>query len=155
MSGMRGRIKHLDSDKDRHGNPRLYYRNRNLNGRRIRLRGPEGSPEFWEDYIAAAKSEDTQTPSDKTAISKKDTFRTLVVEYYKSARYKQLADSTKRVRRGILDRFCEKHGDKRYTKLQPKHLIKIRNQMSDRPESANGLIKALRQVFSKRYSNHT
>jgi integrase len=144
---MRGKIKHLDSDKDRHGNPRLYYRNRNLNGRRIRLRGPKGSPEFWEDYLAAAKSEDSQTPSDKSTGIQKDTIRALVVEYYTSARYRQLADSTKRVRRGILDRFCHQHGDKRFSKLQPKHLIRIRNQMADRPESANGLIKALRQVF--------
>ena len=146
MIGMNVKVKHLESWKDRHGNHRLYFRNRNQSGRRIPLRGPIGSPEFWEDYQAAA-NETGKSPQLNNSGTKKDTFRTLVVEYYKSARYKQLADSTKRVRRGILDRFCEKHGNKRYTQIQPKHLIRIRNQMSDRPESANGLIKALRQVF--------
>lgn len=143
---MKIKVKHLESWKDRHGNHRLYFRNRNQMGRRIPLRGPIGSPEFWEDYQSAAKEKPNPSQSNKPAI-KKDTFRQLVVEYYKSARYKQLADSTKNSRRGILDRFCEKHGDKRYSKLQPKHLIKIRNSMSDRPEAANGLIKALRQVY--------
>ena len=140
------KVKHLESWKDRHGNHRLYFRNRNQNGRRIPLRGPVGSPEFWEDYQAAASETAKPTRPNKFAIQK-DTFRMLVVEYYKSARYRQLADSTKKVRRGILDRFCEKYGDKRYTQLQAKHLIKIRNEMADRPEAANGLIKALRQVF--------
>lgn len=141
------KIKHLDVSKDRNGKPRLYYRNRNQNGKRIRLREPIGSPEFWEDYISASKSGVAQHPPATPKSTTKGTFRSLVVEYYKSARFKQLADSTKRVRRGILENFCEKHGDKRYSQLQPKHLIQIRNEMSDRPEAANGLIKALRQVF--------
>ena len=147
MIGMKVKIKHLDISKDRNGNPRFYYRNRNQSGKRIRLRGPIGSPEFWEDYTAAAKTYAVQPKTQKHSTKQHDTFRTLVVAYYKSAQYKQLADSTKRVRRGILDRFCEKHGNKRYSQLLPNHLVKIRNEMADRPEAANGLIKALRQVF--------
>lgn len=144
---MKIKIKHLDVSKDRKGNPRLYYRNRNQNGKRIRLRGPVGSPEFWEDYTTASKTYATHPPPDKSSVIRKDTFRMLVVEYYKSARYWQLKESTKRVRRGILDRFCEKHGHRRYSQLLPSHLVRIRNEMADRPEAANGLIKALRQVF--------
>lgn len=144
---MKVKIKHLDISKDRYGKPRYYYRNRNQDGRRIRLRGPIGSPEFWEDYLAASNSVSGQKPPEQPLSKRRDTLRHLVVEYYKSARFKQLAERTQRVRRGILDKFCEKHGHKRYAQLQPSHLIKIRNDLSDTPEAANGLIKSLRQVF--------
>ena len=48
---MKFRLKHVVEDVDRHGNVRLYYRR---NGRKTRLRGPIGSPEFLTDYKAAA-----------------------------------------------------------------------------------------------------
>jgi integrase len=143
---MRIKIKHLERLKDRYANIRLYYRNRNQNCRRIRLRGPEGSPEFWEDYVAAAKVDNPQLPTSREA-PKAHTFRRLVEEYYGAAQYRRLAESTKQVRRRMLDRFCEKHGQKRYANLETSHLVRIRNNLSDKPEAANGLLKALRQVF--------
>ena len=51
------------------------------------------------------------------------------------------------MRRGILDRFCEQHGGKRFAQLEARHLRQIRDGMIDRPDAANNLIKALRQVF--------
>ena len=44
------RIKYVVEDTDRHGNVRLYLRR---DGRKVRLRGPLGSPDFWADYHAA------------------------------------------------------------------------------------------------------
>lgn len=131
-------IKHVERWKDRHGNVRLYYR-RTRPGPRVALRGPEGSPEFWEDYLAASES--------RGSTHQRGTIRWLVSQYVQSAAFKGLEKSSQRVRRGILDRFCEKHGDKRYSVLRPKHLRRIRDKMADRPEAANGLLKALRQVF--------
>ena len=48
---MKFRLKYVVEDVDRHGNVRLYYRR---DGRKVRLRGPAGSPEFLADYRAAA-----------------------------------------------------------------------------------------------------
>lgn len=48
---MKFRLKYVVEDTDRHGNVRLYYRR---HGRKVRLRGPAGSPEFLADYKAAA-----------------------------------------------------------------------------------------------------
>jgi integrase len=73
--------------------------------------------------------------------------RWLVEQYYKSAAFQEIGDDYQKTRRGILDRFCEKHGTKRYEHLQPKHLRMIRDDMIDRPGAANNLLKALRQVF--------
>ena len=130
-------MKHLERWRDRHGKMRLYYRVEH--GPRTALRGPEGSPEFWEDYRAAS-GKDAPAAGPKT-------LRWLVQNYYTSAAYKQLRTSTRRMRRGILDRFCEAHGDKRFAQLGPQHLRRIRDCMTDRPDAANSLMKALRQVF--------
>lgn len=138
MTGTRITVKHLERWRDRHGKVRLYYRVGH--GARTALRGPEGSPEFWEDYRAAATKGGTQKAGSTT-------LRWLVQQYYTSAAYKQLRASTRRVRCNILDRFCEKNGDKRFAHLQPRYLRVIRDGMLDRPVAANNLMKALRQVF--------
>ncbi len=135
---MKIKVQHVERWRDRHGKERLYYRR--YPGPRVALRGPEGSDEFWEDYNVA---------KDKPAVSsgKRGTMRWLVIEYYKSAAYKQLSRRTQRVRRGILDRFSAEHGHKRYAQLKPKHLRRIRDKMIEKPEAANGMLKALGQVF--------
>ena len=139
----RVRIKHLERFKDRHGKVRLYFRIGK--GVRTPLRGPESSPEFWEDYQDAANG--AVHSKVKHLRAEAGTLRWLVESYYKAAAYNCLNDSTKKARRCILERFCEKHGMKRYAHLQPRHIRKIRDAMADRPEAANGLLKALRQVF--------
>ena len=67
--------------------------------------------------------------------------------YYVSAEYQRLGDRTKYVRRGILDRICEKNGSKPYALMEPRHVRRMRDEMADRPEAANGFVKALRQVY--------
>jgi len=138
-------IKHLERYKDRHGKQRLYYRNRKTGGRRAPLRGPEGSPEFWEDYQNAANGIVQSKPTLNRAEA--GTMRWLVEQYYQSAAFNEIGDTYKRTRRGILDKFCETHGTKRYAHLKARHIRKIRDSMFDRPGAANNLLKALRQVF--------
>jgi len=46
-------LKHIDRFTDRHGKPRIYYRCGK--GRRVRLHGEPGSPEFMEAYRRAAE----------------------------------------------------------------------------------------------------
>ena len=63
--------------------------------------------------------------------------------------FKKLDPRTQHVRRQILDRFCQhkNDGDKPFALLLPRHIRSRRDEMVDRPEAANGLIKALRQLF--------
>ena len=53
------RIRNIKRYTNRHGKEALYYRlpDRPL----VRLRGPIGSPELWEDYLAAAKTPQAKT----------------------------------------------------------------------------------------------
>ncbi len=51
------------------------------------------------------------------------------------------------MRAAILDRLSEKYGHLPYTRLERHHVLKIRDELADRPEAANAMLKALRQVF--------
>lgn len=141
---MRLKVRHVERFKDRHGKLRLYFRIGK--GHRRPLRGPEGSPEFWADYHAASGAVPSERkPSERVAAP--GSFRWLVEQYYRSSSFVQLTQRTQRVRRSILDTFCVGHGNKRFGHIEPRHLMAIRDDMVDRPEAANALIKALRQVF--------
>ncbi|OEJ66570.1 tyrosine-type recombinase/integrase [Magnetovibrio blakemorei] len=142
------RIKYVERFKDRHGKVRLYYRLGK--GPRTPLRGPEGSPEFWEDYHDAANGIIKSQPIYQRAPS--GSMRWLVEQYFKCSAFKEISLGYQKTRRGILDRFCEEHGSKRYNQLQAKHVRKILDSMTDRPGAANNMLKALRQVF--KYAVH-
>lgn len=153
---MKFRLKYVVEDTDRHGNVRLYYRR---HGRKIRLRGPAGSPEFLADYReAAAGLSERKDKSLEVGKVIPRSVRWLCVQYFKSAMFKELDPRTQKVRRAILERFC-KHkndGDKPFALLQPRHVRIRRDEMSDRPEAANSMVKALRQLyrFALRYDHH-
>lgn len=140
-------LKYVVEDTDRHGNVRLYYRR---NGRKVRLRGPVGSPEFLADYRKAARGETApKKPRKATGGVKRGSLRWLCAEYYKSAMFADLDPKTQKTRRSILERFCQRkgNGDKPFRDLQPKHLRRVRDEMMSTPEAANTLIKVLRQLY--------
>ncbi|MCP4541442.1 MAG: tyrosine-type recombinase/integrase, partial [Chloroflexi bacterium] len=134
-------IKYLERFKDRYGNERLYFRNRRGGGKRVALRGPVGSPEFWDDYNAAASTPENASTDPTT------TLRWLVNQYYNCAAFKQLGKRTRYFRKRLLEAFCKVHGGKRYRQLEPRHLRMIRDQRTDTPGQMNNTLKALRQVF--------
>ncbi|MGR3638738.1 tyrosine-type recombinase/integrase [Alterinioella nitratireducens] len=151
---MKFRLKYVVEDVDRHGNVRLYYRR---NGQKIRLRGPAGSPEFLADYRAAADGP-KEVKTDKAGRVVPKSFKWLCVQYFKSAMYQELDPRTQKVRRSILERFCEHKGDgdKPFAQLLPRHIRVRRDEMADRPEAANGMVKAVRQLYryALRYDHH-
>lgn len=150
------KLQYVTRDVDRFGNIRFYYRRY---GKKLRLCGPEGSSAFLEDYrLALLGYHPKQVIVPTISRAKPETVRELIEQYYQSASFRSLADRTRHVRRQILERFCLNHndGDKPYAVLEPKHLMLRRDAMLDRPEAANGMIKALRQVFefAVEYGHH-
>ncbi|WP_136440725.1 tyrosine-type recombinase/integrase [Pacificoceanicola onchidii] len=140
-------LPYVTKDRDRNGNERLYYRR---HGKKFRLRGPVGSPEFLVDYqLAMAGHVPKEQGQAKLSTTKNGSMRELIEHYYRCAAFTTLAPRTRHVRRQILDRFCcnINDGDKPFASLQTRHLLHRRDVMADRPEAANGMIKALRQVF--------
>lgn len=152
---MKIKLKYVVEDVDRHGNVRLYFRR---NGKKTRLPGPVGTPEFLAGYKAAFAGDLKTKTTLKVGHIVPGSARALCAEYYKSAMFRELDPRTQKVRRGILDKFCEhkNDGDKPFALLQPKHIRKRRDENMDRPEAANSMVKALRQLykFAVRYDLH-
>jgi integrase len=145
---MKSNLRYVSQDTDRHGNVRLYFRK---GGKKARLRGPINSPDFLEDYRQAILGKMPVGKVKKIAISKatKGSIRQLCIGYFQSSDFCKLEPRGQRVRRGILERFCQNSndGDKPYDRLEPSHLRKRRDAMMDRPEAANNMLKAVRQLF--------
>ena len=150
-------LRYVSQDTDRHGNVRLYFRK---GGKKMRLRGPINSPDFLDDYRQAllGKSPKVKTKPDTFPVATKGSIRELCIGYFQSSDFRTLDPRGQRVRRGILERFClnNNDGDKPYDRLEPWHLRKRRDAMMDRPEAANNMLKAVRQLFkyAMKYENY-
>lgn len=144
---VRIKLQHVVEDVDRHGKRRYYFRRRGQ--RKIRLRGVPGSDEFMEAYRKALSGEARPaTKSTGSATAASGSLRWLCEGYFQSAEFRQLDNSTKRVRRNILDELCRHHGGKPAAQMLPRHVRALRDHRADRPEAANAIVKALRQVFA-------
>ena len=159
---MKMRLKYIVEDTDRHGNVRIYFR---YPGHpKVRLPNELGSPEFLKEYRAAHRAATTQPQQSKDAKTPNParvlpgSVRWLCTQYFKSAMFRELDPRTQKVRRGILDRFCQNKsdGDKPYKMMLPRHVRKRRDEMIDRPQAANSMVKALRQLYkyAVRYDLH-
>jgi integrase len=80
--------------------------------------------------------------------------RALAIAYYDSAAFKGLKPITQGVYRNIIDRFCRKtdkdgqpYGDKSAITIKPHHVEKLMEARADKPDSANGLRKVVREMM--------
>lgn len=122
------RPRYVQAHEDRHGKLRLYFRK--AGQAKVPLRGPENSPEFWEDYLAAAAN--TPKPEGGAGASKTvpGTINALIVQYYQSAGFTSKAAATQRNYKSILEPFRAKHGEKRVSMLQTHHIDKLLGEIA-------------------------
>ena len=125
---------------DHDGKPRFYLR---APGRkRVPLPGLPWSPEFMEAREKALKG-DWAVPELGASRTRPGTVNAAIVSYYQSSAFRDgLAQSTRQMRRAILERFREAHGDKRIAEMHKKALQIILNKKS--PAAASNWRKALR-----------
>lgn len=141
-------LPYVQAFRDRHGRTRHYFRRRGF--ARTALPGTPGSAEFMAAY--AEQIERTGDPLAAARLAgmarvQPRSINALIIEYYRSAEFRELRDSTRRAYRGQLERFRTAHGAKGATSLQSHHLEAIFLGMADRPEAAVNLRKRLRRVF--------
>jgi hypothetical protein len=143
--------KYLYEDLDRHGNVRLYFRQRipdSQKYRKVRLRETPGTAEFLEEFAAALdgrpygkRAKDRPAPPPRVVAN---SLRWLIGEYYKRcAVFKAYDEETKKVRRNILIALCEEPvvegsdkqiGDLPYNIPEDKiELLRDRKDTSSRP----------------------
>jgi len=147
---------HLSRDTDRHGNVRWYVR---VPGKpKIRIREEYGTVAFWSAYSdalagrAPGRADGRQV---KTAALT-GSLRQLCERYFASAEFKVLDETTRRVRRSILERLCQEtaangkktFGDLPSRSLLSRHVLGLRDKRAGTPGAANSMVKALRQMFA-------
>jgi len=148
-------LNYLVKDVDRYGRLRVYFR-RGSN-KKIKLKAELGTQEFMNEYAAAlAGSQIDQPVKEKTAAR---SLKWLCERYYESGDYKRLADSTKSVRRKVLDEIClsqvtkpsggkVRRGDLSFANMQRRHVIAIRDEKAEVPHAAKNRTKFLCTLFN-------
>jgi integrase len=132
---------------DRHGKPRHYFRRPGF--KKVPLPGTPWSPEFMAVYQNTLAG---QPVAIGAASVLPGSMRALAVSYYGSPEYLKM--SSKSVRRNIIEKFLretdangQSNGDKRSAMLRKEHIIGFMAARADKPDSANGLRKALRALM--------
>ena len=138
-------------DRDRHGNVRIYFRQKGF--KKVRLRGLPWTPEFMAAYNEAT---DTLPKLIETGIGV-GTWRWLCVKYFaECSDFKRLDPRTRHVRRSILElTFGEpiapgspkSFRDMPLSKMTADAMEVLRDRKFAFPEAANSRVKAVRQVF--------
>lgn len=150
--------KHVRREVDRHGKVRFYYRKDN--GPRIALPEPD-DPDFADRYAVAAAS--TPVPKrpkrqDKPTLVRatRGTLGWLCQEFWSSAEFAQLGQSTQTDRRRIVEACLmepiapgasDLFKDFPLDELTPKAFRVLRDRKKDLPNAANGRLKAFRRIF--------
>src|SRR5262245_63404421 len=58
-----------------------------------------------------------------------------------------MRSSSQKIYRGIIERFCREHGDKRAALLGREHIVRLMAGYADRPNVANALRRVLRAMM--------
>jgi hypothetical protein len=132
---------------DRHGKPRFYFRRAGF--KPVPLPGLPWSPEFMQAYEAAIAGQPAAIGSARVLPG---SMHALAISYYGSADFLRMKASSQRVRKNIIERFCretdasgQRNADKRAALLQREHIERLMAARAAKPESANGLLRALMQ----------
>lgn len=154
------RPRYTTEETDRHGKTRIYYRRKGR--RKVVLDGEPGGDLFWAQYAAAlagrpipriGETKGAPTPRETIVYG---SLHWLCIGYFESDAYKGLDESTRRVRRQIiehcLDEPTEPGGDLLFKNVSAHKITRgairaLRDRKKELPESANGRVKAFRQVF--------
>ena len=138
------KLRWLVRDPDARGNDRYYVR---LPGKaKYRLRGEPGSAEFMDGYHASVEGRITAPQLQRVP---EGSFEWLCRTYFTSTNFKaELGAESQKVRRRILEGLCKTLGDKPFHRIETRHVRGWMDARADRPEAANGLLKALRGLFA-------
>lgn len=140
----------MNAFTDRHGRERWYFRR---NGWSIPLPDPS-TKEFNAAYEAAKKKSEMSKES-PVITAKRGTLDYAKELYYASAEFNNLASSSRRRMRYVLDALCNRKGSSgvRYgegsiARIKRSDVFKWRDEMAGRPGAANMLVSVLSMWFN-------
>lgn len=135
--------KYASEFKDRHGRKRI--RLRRTGWQTTYVRSLPGTIEFTQDYKTWETFGQINLGSDRIVPG---TFDDLIVRFYKSQNWREIADATKEQYRGQFERFRSNHGCRPVATVETRHFQKIFNAMYETPVSANNLRKRMKQLMN-------
>lgn len=142
-------------DVSRHGQVRTYFW-KGKGHPKIRLASVPGTEAFSVEYHRLMAGELPAKPAQKALRAQSNTWRWLCEQYMTSAAWRGLEGSTQAVRSRILERTWaepvtptsrETFAEFPIDRLTTKALRVLRDRVADKPESANGRVKAIRAVY--------
>ncbi len=135
---------HCSWNTDRHGRRRVRFRKGEFTSY---ISGIPYSATFMIAYHALLAGETKRLDDLKATRTAPGTIDAVIVSFYGSPDYRGLKLSTRKVRRRLLERFREEHGQKRVAMLTPAHIKSMMGNMANHPEAANNFLKALRVLL--------
>jgi integrase len=135
---------HVNGFVDHNGRARYYVRR--PGHKNVRLPGLPWSPEFMAAYAEAVEGQ--QPISIGAKRSPVGSVAATVGLYLGSTAFTNLATETQRTRRNILERFREKHGDKRLASIERKHVQAMVTAKGATPSAARNFLNTLRAVIA-------
>lgn len=155
---MQVKLRYIKEELDRHGNVRVYFRKRGC--RKVRIRERIGTPEFharYQELVTAAEAGALDSLPATNGRPVPGTWRALCVDYFGSATFRRLADSTQRARRRVLESTFDEpiapgaahhFRDMPLVKFGSKAVKVLRDRKASHPEAANQRVKSISTVFS-------
>jgi integrase len=145
MKTRSGLPKHCGWNTDQRGVRRVRFRK---SGFSAYLTGVPWSEGFMAQYTAALAGVKALMQDIGAGRTTRGSFNALCVSYYRSPEFRGLKPSTQAVRRGIIERFRNEHGEKPLARLGRQHIKDIIGAKANTPEAANNLLKVLRVLLS-------
>jgi integrase len=136
------KLRYVDRFKDRHGRWRFYFRKGK--GQRVPLPEKLGSPAFMAAYYKAV--EDAPLKKEKRTRGAPGTFDRLVQDYFASADFLRLANTTRTAYRHVIERLLreEKIGHRLVIQMTRQHVQNMVAKRAATPGAANDVLKKIK-----------
>jgi integrase len=136
------KLKYVDRFKDRHGRWRFYFRRGK--GQRVQLPGKPGSAAFMLAYQKAL--EDMPLMKEERSRGAPGTFDRLVQEYFASANFLRLTESTRQAYRRVIERLIrdENIGHRLVSQMTRQHVQSMVAKRASTPAAANNVLKKIK-----------
>ena len=138
------RLPFLQHERTRHGLFKWFVRKER--GKRIRITGEYGSPEFMAAYHAAVTGMKMLVKGSKKRGSV-GTLKWLVDQWHASADWALQSSATRKQRENILLHVVEKGGSVPVESITRRHILEGRDRRAKTPFAANNFLKTMRAMF--------
>jgi integrase len=133
-------LPYVNSFRSQHGRMRFFFRRKGC--KRVALPHPD-DPGFLDAYKAALGE-----PARKSPNISPGSFGALCEDYMRSSDFVQLAESTRREMKYVINALIAEHGDKRLAKLERRHILGWKDKLASKPGAANKMLRTVKQLMT-------